>query len=254
MAQVDLKLLETVKEDLDYLFTEWNKDINDVHLRITSTILRRLLIDGTLGKSAGIFKRQIGIMTPLICEIESQRDFKDVEFYQCGGAEHKGMMIQSAIVIKRALSQEEISKQYQDEKDLYGKNHPVKISVFMKQISFVIKSIKINREEVIKYVCHKLGGAHYDNKRNLDGDASKTSLEYKYALMDNIHNSVMIAEKNAIYYEILSIGRMIINSRDVHKLRKDIQRIITQCKSLRIQMIPKPIKNPKPSIPGEIHT
>jgi hypothetical protein len=249
MEKIDMDLLNNVLGDLNYLFKEWTKEIDDDSLRITSTILRRLLIDSNLSKSTRIDKRKIEIITPMICHIDGQRDFKNVEFYQCGGAKHKGAMIQSISIIPRVMSEEEISKKYQNEKDILNKNHPVKISAFLKQISFVIKGIKINREEVIKYVCHKLGGAHYDNERKSKKDVNDISLDHKYALMDSVHNSIKITEKNAIYYELLSIGRMIINSPDINKLRKDIPRLISHFKNIQIQMIQNDILRSKYGIP-----
>jgi hypothetical protein len=89
----------------------------------------------------------------------------------------------------------------------------------MKQISFIISRLKINREEVIKYITNKRGGAHFDSSRNIStGDSEK-----KYSLLDNIHMSTSIADKNAVYYELLSIGQRLIASHDVERIRQIIK-------------------------------
>ena len=227
MNDIDLKLLETVNEDLTHLSTKWNQDIDDASLRIASPILRRLLIEGMLCRVARMLKKQIQIMAPLICRTEKFENLRDIAFYQCGGAKYKGMIVQSVSQVNRALSPQEITKLYEAAKDTIDKSYPVKVSVFLKQTSFVIKGIAINREEVIKYIANKLGGVHYDSKRKIGGDTSKITLEHKYALMDKVRDELMLADKNAVYYELLSIGQRIINSRDVQKLRKELKRILT---------------------------
>lgn len=229
---MDISLLETVNEDLTYLFTQWNQDIDDVSLRLTSTILRRLLIDRMLGKASGMFKMQIEIMAPMASGLEHFENLKEIAFYQCGGATYKGASVQSAMMVNKALSQKEITEMYQTGKENHGKSSPIKLSAFLKQTSFVIKGTPINREEVIKYVANKLGGAHYDSERKVSDD-----LEHKYTLMDNVRNSVITANKNAIYYELLSIGQIFINSRDVHKLRKEITKTILQSHPIKIKEI-----------------
>jgi hypothetical protein len=247
MSSIDPNLLKTVNEDLGFLFTKWNQDIDDVSLRLTSTVLRRLLIDRILGKAAGVFKMQIEIMAPIFSGLEHFGNLKEIEFYQCGGAAYKGMSVQSVMMVNRVFDQQEITKMHQTGKEKGGKSSPIKLSDFLKQPSFIIKGTLINREDVIKYVANKLGGAHYDNERKNDDD-----LERKYVLMDNVRNGVRVADKNAIYYELLSIGRIFINSRDVHKLRKEIQKTILQYHPMEIRQIQirKSAENTKSGIPN----
>lgn len=227
MKKIDIKLLETVNEDLTYLSSKWNQDIDDASLRIASPILRRLLIDGMLGKAAGILNMQIRIMAPMTCAEKSFENINEVGFYQYGGAKYKGTIVQSFTIYKKALSKQEVAKINQDSKNVCDKSCPIKISTYMKQTSFIISGISINREEVIKYVVNKLGGAHYDNERKTIDKKTKITLEHKYSLMDGVRDRLSLVEKNAIYYELLSIGQRIINSRDVHKLRKEITKLLS---------------------------
>jgi len=107
-----------------------------------------------------------------------------------------------------------------------GKNYPVKLAISLRQPSFVIEGILINREEVIKYVSNKLGGAHYDSSRKPRASSRGVSLEEKYALLDSARNSTMLADKNAIYYELLSIGQRLVNSKDVQQVRKALRGVL----------------------------
>jgi hypothetical protein len=43
-------------------------------------------------------------------------------------------------------------------------------------------------------------------------------LENKYAKLDSIVDSMQVAAKNAVYFELLSIGQSLIESEDVKKL------------------------------------
>jgi hypothetical protein len=220
---MDIELARLVSEDLEFLFEEWNQDIDDASLRRTSPILRSLLIEGQLGKIAHEAGKEIRILAPEICRLVTDDELKQKKYYQAGGAKYKGMQVQSTSLIDRAMSSEEIRASYEHTKDVIGKNYPVKLGVFLKQTSFVVDGVLINREEVIKYVANKLGGAHYDSTRSNSSQKSGLSLEDKYALLDKVRNGVIVADKNAIYYELLSIGQRLVNSRNVQHLKKHLQ-------------------------------
>jgi len=64
-------------------------------------------------------------------------------------------------MVNRALSEKEIKANYERDKKVIGKSHPVKLGIFLRQPSFVVDGVLIYRDEVIKYVSNKLGGAHY---------------------------------------------------------------------------------------------
>ncbi len=233
---MDIELVRVVKEDLDRLTKEWNQDIDDASLRQASTILRSLLIEGKLLKVAGYFHMQIRVMTPLSCKDQKFTNIDKMQFFQCGGARYHGMEIRDIEYSDQPLSQEANKKlanakpgdtmSVEEMRRLLPFNtrdepspeqsYPERLPIFLKQASFIIEGQKINREEVIKYVANKLGGAHYDTDR----DANRP-LEAKYILMDKVHEGrIKVAEKNLIYYELLSIGQRIVNSKDIQKLRK----------------------------------
>ena len=165
-------------------------------------------------------------MSPAIYQVLTDDQLRMRKYWQSGGAKYKGIIIQAMGVRNRALSPEEVKAEYEQTKDIMGKNYPVKLVIFLRQPSFVIEGIFINREEVIKYVANKLGGAHYDSSRKPKTSARDVSLGEKYTLLDSVRSSTMLADKNAIYYELLSIGQRLVNSKDVQELRKALRKML----------------------------
>lgn len=219
---IDNKLITIVSEDLDYLSEEWNQDIDDSSLRRASPVLRSLLIEGQLMKVANMLNETVSVMAPEISKNEEHLGDRSIVFYQSGGARYKGMQVQFAKQLNRAMSPEEIKESHEKQKNLIGQNYPVKLSKFMKQISFMINGVKINREEVVKYIANKRGGAHYDDSRNTEKSGSKGDLEKKFVLLDGIHDGMIMADKNSVYYELLSIGQRLVGSYDVQRIRQII--------------------------------
>lgn len=226
--QIDRNLLQLVLEDIEYLASEWNQDIDDASLRRASVVLRSLLIEGRLITAAKGVEQDIRILTPAIAKAYSETELKSMHYYQAGGGKYKGSIVQSLCIVKRAKSPDEIKADYEKQKELINKNYPVKLSEFLRQASFAINGVIINREEVIKYVANKLGGAHYDSTRRISPSGSSVCLEDKYMILDNVRNSTEVADKNAIYYELLSIGQRLVNSRDIQHLQKNLKRFLSQ--------------------------
>lgn len=228
MKDLDIDLINIVLEDLDYLTQDWNQDIDDASLRRTSPILRSLLIEGQLLKISRMLNVDIKIMAPKISYFENDLDVSDVIFYQSGGAKYKGKQVSFTTQTNKVLSPEEIKLNYEKERKLIDKSYPVKLQKFMKQVSFIIEGTKINREEVIKYIANKKGGAHYDKNRTSKKSGSKGDLEKKFILLDTAFKHITVADKNSVYYELLSIGQRIVNSKDIQKIRRKIKYIKKQ--------------------------
>lgn len=224
---MDMELARIVAEDIDFLTREWNQDIDDASLRRASPILRSLLVEGKLGKVAHDCGSNLRIMAPAINRVLTEAELKENAYFQAGGAKYKGMEVQAMSMVNRALSEKEIKANYERYKKVIGKSYPVKLGVFLRQPSFVVDGVLIYRDEVIKYVSNKLGGAHYDDSRNT-GAKGEAPLEGKYALLDKVRSGTNVAEKNAIYYELLSIGQRVVNSRDVRHLQKQLRALISR--------------------------
>lgn len=218
---MDIDLIRLVAEDLHYLSTEWNQSIDDASLRRSSPALRSLLVEGQLGRAAHQVGCNLRIMAPATCKVMADSELREYRYYQAGGARYNGMMVQATSVVGRAKSMAEVRASYERMKDVMGRSYPVKLGTFLKQTSFVIDGVLISREEVIKYVANKLGGAHYDASRQ-QSSVRDISLEQKYSLLDRVRAGMLMAERNAVYYELLSIGQRLVNSRDVRNLRKQL--------------------------------
>lgn len=224
---MDIELARLVADDLDYLFKEWNQDIDDASLRRSSPVLRAFLVEGLLGRAAHQANREIRVMAPAIDRVVTEAELRECTFFQAGGAKYKGMIVQSMSMVPRAKTAAEIKASYERSKKVIGKSYPVKIGAYLKQTSFVVNGVRINREEVIKYVANKLGGAHYDSSRAAQKGNEEVSLEQKYALLDEVRTGIAMADKNAVYYELLSIGQRVVNSRDIRGLRKHLNQVLS---------------------------
>jgi hypothetical protein len=222
---MDLELARIVAEDLEYLFVDWNQDIDDASLRRDSTVLRSLLIEGLLSKVARQVSRDIRVMAPAIGRLFTEADLREYAYFQAGGAKYKGTTVQTVRISHRIYTAAETKASYKKFKNVTG-SYPVKLGAFLKQTSFVVKGVLINREEVIKYVANKLGGAHYDAARIAPKVTGEVSLDQKYALLDEM-KTFTVADKNAIYYELLSIGQRMVNSRDIRHLRKQLAQLLS---------------------------
>lgn len=217
---IDNELIKIVFEDLHYLMDEWTQDIDDASLRRASPVLRSLLIDHQLMKVANMLNEKVNVLLPLISKYDNDFNDPSLVYYQAGGAKYKGIEVQSLVRLNRIKSQEDIKEEFEKQKKYYGQNYSIKLTKFMKQASFVINGIKINREEVVKYIANKRGGVHFDSSRKTDKSGSGKSLENKFILLDGIHNGTIVANKNAVYYELLSIGQRLVGSLDIQRIYK----------------------------------
>lgn len=222
---IEHELIIFVSEELSYLTDEWTQDIDDASLRRTSPVLRSLLIEGQLMKVANMLREKINIMAPLTSKYDNELDCSSIVYYQSGGAIYKGMKISSIKQISRAMTPEELRENCKNQEYRNDQSYSVKLTKFMKQISFVINGTKITRDEVIKYIANKKGGAHFDGSRGIEKSGQKGELERKYTLLDGIHDGTVVASKSKIYYELLSIGQRLIGSYDVQRVRQ----IIVNC-------------------------
>lgn len=184
--------------DLDHLAGTWNqKSVSNDDLRRGSAQLCHLLVEGNLlraWRSMG-FQNQPIIPAP---RLEScLRDHAGIAIGVAGGGEYEGVKAALAVVRKAKLE----APQPKEEEV----THPFKLTKFLTSCSLVINGKRIKREEIIKYVANKLGGAHYDERR----------LEPAFAALDNAGTAINFLGKNAVYFELLSIGQLLANAPDI---------------------------------------
>jgi hypothetical protein len=223
---VDRKLLQTVLEDLVFLEKEWGGDISDDTIRRNSPTLRYLLVDGKLKDAGAMLNQRIRILTPESALEKNIPDIESTTFFMSAGAKISNGFVESVRHINRALSAEEVKRNYDESKRLSGSSIPLSIDSFLSQISFVYEKARINKREVIKYVANKLGGAHYDSKRvKINSTEGLSKEEEKFPLLDAISEQMKILDRNPIFLEMIGIGQRVINSSDVKKLKRQIREL-----------------------------
>jgi hypothetical protein len=227
MKNIDLHFLNTVLEDIEFLQNEWGKDITESQIRRNSPVLRYLLVEGKIKEAGAMLQQKIRIQTPLVSLEENLPELESVRFFMSGGASTSKGFIESVTEYNKALSAQEIHNMYNHHKGLEGKSKPVTVEAYLNQVSFILGNAKIKRKTVIKYICNKLGGTHYDAKR-IRPSSDKTDIENEqYLFLDKIYSTWKAFDMNVIHLEMLGIGQRFVNSHDVHKLRKKIQKIIS---------------------------
>lgn len=208
-------LIKIVAEDLKFLKDEWDEEISDASLRISSVILRRLLVENEYGKAWRT--KIIGFdKQPSITAVDSdeymmgnnqQYPIEKISIAVMGGAVYKGVMLQGFQYKNYAETPENVSKEYERKKYITDNPRKYMLSDFLNSTSCIIYGQKINRREIIQYVTNKKGGVHIDFQRN-------RQLDEKFKLIDKSYSSLSLANKDYVYYELLSIGQAVANSED----------------------------------------
>lgn len=222
---MDSKYLVTiVKSDLQYLTDEWTQDIDDESLRRSSNVLRILLVDNALLHAwhhVG-FKKQPKIKAPSLEYTLSYFDEDKIVFAQAGGAKFKGLEVRTVVQLNYALSAKEVKHLYEATKDIQLKEYW--LNEFVEATCMVISGNIVNRRELIQYVANKLGGTHIDTKRDVGGKSERKHKKGQgFVVLDILYDTIKIADKNAIFYELLSIGQSLINSEDIKLLMDRIK-------------------------------
>lgn len=206
-----LERIKTATEDLVYLREEWDEEVDDSSLRRSSVILRRLLVEGEMGRAwrdLGLAKQPIVTAPSLEVWLRGVPG-EQVSWAHAGGARYRGMEVSGALERRGAASAADLQRRH----DAIGGDveRQFSLSRFVESPCVVVRGQFISRREVIKYVANKLGGVHpVDSKRNVERAADR-----QYQLLDSVRSSGLIAGKNAVYFELLAIGQCLTRSPDI---------------------------------------
>jgi len=217
----DLELIRAVAEDLIYLKNDWDESIKDASLRRSSNVLRMLIVDKNFSKAwrtAG-FEKEPKVQAPIIEESSIFNDLQEVSFAQAGGGAFSGIQIEGVQIINKALNTKEIQALYQKEKNLKTEKEALGITKFAESNCIIINGTPIKRRELIKYIANKKGGTHIDSKRNENDKEDE-----KFILLDSL--TFTTANKDSIYFELLSIGQCLAKSKDTDKFIKKAKSIV----------------------------
>lgn len=218
---MDKEFLESVLDALDYLTEKWDQEVDDKSLRLTSPILRRLITYGDLGRAwreVG-FPKEPTIIALDLKEVISNNPIRRIDFAAAGGALYKGVQLDEMVVLDMSGPSKPV------EREIPYK--PLGVSAFQRSDCLLItrrypsggmKQEILTRGELITFFANKLGGAHYDAKRNSP----------KEELLDWFlkNGYVMVGDKRVVYFELLSIGQSIINSPDIVLLGDKLRELL----------------------------
>lgn len=204
-------LLTVVREDLRYLKEGWKDGLDDASLRRASPVLRRLLVHGDLQRAwiaAGLARQPLIDALCLDLALEGI-DRKRVVFASAGGSTHQGVHVAGVLIRDYAVPREQFGGRA-------GRGLPLRpfaLTEFMGSPAMTFRARTIARAEVVKYVANKLGGDHHDTARNPDRDQTymfldRTAKDFQFRMLD----------KPIVYFELLSIGQAVANSKDVQRL------------------------------------
>ncbi len=215
LSKQQLEALRIIKNDLNFIKSEWNNEVDDDSLRRYSPTLRQLLVDdgGLLLKAEEWLNCRIYLQAPPDPLMSTKKE--KINFYTAGGAKYKNMTVQSLYEINYAMSAQEIKQRYENSKN----NIKIKYSLveFLNTPCVIYEGEVFSRVELIKFVSNKLGGAHYEL------DEKKMA---RMGLLLDVKNTYIVAGKNAIYFEMLSIGQLLVESKYTDKLVKKMDNLI----------------------------
>jgi hypothetical protein len=209
---VQREFLQIVVDDLRYITEEWDDSIEDHALRRDSAVLRRLLVQNDFQRAWRIagFEKEPRLTAPTLSHTLSRFPRQRIVFAAAGGAVYKGVEVQGVLVAKgrRATGGPPPDKPPQERCGLKD---------FMEAPCIVAAGDLISRRVLIKYVANKLGGAHFDTARQSGKDD-----EVLFSELDSVRQQFEVGGKNAIYFELLSIGQVLAKNQDVGRLSRRI--------------------------------
>jgi hypothetical protein len=160
------KELQIVLQDLDFFHSEWDQDVSDESLRRSSPVLRRFLVEEQLlraWRSTGL-SGQPEVLAPTLSKRLTVASLNAVRFATAERADYKGMTVALFFQSDEALTPAQIKKI----SELGPPEAKQTLTEFTNSTCMIVEGTPITRIELIKYVANKLGGAHYDSKRDKD--------------------------------------------------------------------------------------
>lgn len=213
MKQSVDELLATVVSDLRYIRDEWKEDISDDALRRGSGVLRRLVVHNDLQRAWKIARFEREPTIP--CSVLPDMPPEQLEFASAGGASCNGAVVQSVIAPRGGFPPHLMSVLAR-RMQAGMLTDVVPLSKFASATCIVIDGVEIPRRVVIKYVSNKLGGSHFDLKRN-DTEGAL------FRALDRTREVWKVAEKPVMYFELLAIGQCLAASADLERLAASVR-------------------------------
>lgn len=214
------ELVRIVAEDLVYLRDLDFSISRRPEVRIASSILRRLLHDGTLISTW----RVLGFPDqPIFKAIDLNAVLSDiprryVQYAYAGGAKlpkasHTGYVLLSIPKEEHeARGRPEVFARELQEKLVLGATKDFPLDQFCVSPCAISGDSGVSRLQLVRYVANKLGGVHIDAGRAAWSDP----LGAQHRFLDENH--IRVGRFPAVYYEIMSIAQDVSGSEDIRQL------------------------------------
>ncbi|MCH9644499.1 MAG: hypothetical protein K0U29_05365 [Gammaproteobacteria bacterium] len=192
-----MKSLEETLDDLNYIHNRMEPDLNDSEVKQYCTIVRRLLLEGTLGKawrSIGHSKEPSLLCNDLDSYIANASNLPEHYIALAGGGRSnlcskRGHTYQplifdlghSSLYIKSLESSSSDSLSFSNEKT---------ISDFLRGSCIKSRNTYFTRKDLIIYYCYVLAGIHPSNKMKKEGRRIKEKFTQLDAYLKPLSSSI----------------------------------------------------------------
>ena len=200
-------LVDVVLADLSHLAGELHQQVDDHSLRRGSAILRRLLVDNDLQKAwkaAGRPRQPLILATtlePILAAVPQGK----IALAAAGGALYQGMALMGMLEVGYVMPVAEMESIRA--KGILRQQLP--LDRYVGSTTMIVHGTSVSRRVLIKYVANKLGGAHFDPRRQSDAESKA------FRLLDYVGETYQLAGKNAVYFELLAIGQALVMSTSI---------------------------------------
>jgi hypothetical protein len=191
-----VNLVDIVQEDLAHLRDTWDDELTEGRLRRDSAVLRRLLVEGALGRAWRAAGHRGEPRVPFHDQMSSLN--AEARFFTVwasnGGAEHRQAYIAG---IRLHAGQDTV--------------HPVAdaslpLSRYVDGTVAIAMGRAVKRRDVVAYVANKLGGVHYDERRH-EG--------HVFAALDRVLDAATIGGFSPVHWELLAVGQLLLRSPEI---------------------------------------
>lgn len=220
-----LEFLRIVRDDIEFLLSLDYRRPSRTHVRLASSVLRRLLHEGmyqnawTLAELHGQPNVLAFDLLAMVADLQPQHiDYAYAGGATTEGAHHKGM------VLLRIPKEEAEAEGYDECAQRISKlmkppsMRLFPLADFCQSPAVITGKASVSRLGIIRYVANKLGGVHWDNQRQGWTDPVGS----RHRMLDEKH--LMVGKLPAPLYEVISIAQTVASSEDATRF---IQRVAT---------------------------
>lgn len=207
MEPASPELIRCVKEDLDYICDRWpDAEVSSAELRHASCILRRLFV----------YKDLISVWTTVVGREEFRVSSPHLRVQDIRSIDDVLAVNVSEVRCRNGITLHGMwaFNTFDPEKVVIARDvREVSLKHFMSHVTCVTQGSLIHREDIVKFVANKLGGAHYDNNRRLKNEPA----------IDHLQLYELGGLKIPVY-EMLAYGQALAASPSTQRLREGIHR------------------------------